>query len=542
MKILKKIGLIIVVLSSFVGQAQQLFNLNNQVVFGGDNLDISISTVKLSNGTYLTCGATESSSYSGNLTVSNYGGADIFLVNYNEDFTVNWQKNFGGNSNDATNDLIATSDGGFIVVGSSYSGISGNKTTPNYGGADVWVIKCDVNGNKQWEKIFGGSLLDEPFKIKETNNYYLIAGSSYSGISGNKTSINKGSKDYWVLKIDINGNVVWDKTYGGNLYESLRDITIDNNGNIYLAGNSTSDISGDKSQNNFDTTHTTGDAWLVKINANGDIIWDKTYGNDSENFGALLALLDNYIYLTFYIDGYATPNSGNVTVQTTNNAIESDYLLMKLDTAGNILWDKNYGGDLDEQISNITVVNHSIILTGLSNSNISGNKTENSKGGKDIWCLLLNKNGDVLKDKTIGGASNDYFGFVYSLNYNRFFIGINTNSGVSGDKTIPNYDNFGDIWIVDVSTTIDLNAKETNNTPKILYGPNPTHNHIIFSNLNQNFSYLTVYDIQGKVIVKNISIKNLNTYKLNLNVTKGIYFVNLTATNNATKVVKIIVN
>ena len=541
MTLFKKIILTIVVFVPFVGQAQQLFNIDNQVVFGGDNSDVSVGMVKMNNGTYLAYGLTESSSYSGNLTVTNYGMADMYLINFNSDFTINWQKNYGGNYNDAVYDILVTSDGGFIILGTSESGISGNKTTPNYGWQDIWVIKCDANGNKEWEQNYGGIWPDEAAKIKEIGNYYIIAGTSESGISGNKTSPSKGYRDYWVLKIDHSGNIIWDKSYGGSLTQHLVDVITDENDNIYLAGYSFSNISGDKSQNNFDTTHSTSDIWVVKIDANGDIIWDKSYGDDSDNGNVSFVKKGNYIYLAFNILGSATPNSGNITSQTTNNTSGSDYLLMKLDTDGNILWDKNYGGDLSEYFIKIIVVNNTIILAGLSDSNISGNKTENSRGGKDIWCVLVNNDGDVIKDKTIGGASNDYFGFIYPLNYNRFFIGINSNSGISGDKTIPNYDNYGDIWIVDVSTTIDLGIKESK-TAKILYGPNPTHNQVTFTNLNQNFSYLTVYDIQGKVIAKNISVKNLNTYQLNLNVKKGIYFAKLTTTNNTTQSVKIIVN
>ena len=541
MTLFKKIILTIVVFVPLMGQAQQLFNIDNQVVFGGDNLEYSFGNIQLSNGTFLVFGQSESS-YSGNLTVPNFGMEDIYLINYNADFTINWQKNYGGNYSDAAFNLINTNDGGFLICGNSNSTSGGNKTAPNYGDFDVWLIKCDIYGNKQWEKTYGGNNREENRSVKQlNNNNFIVFCSSYSSVSGNKTSVNKGGSDYWVLYLDEQGNMIWDKSYGGNLSEHIDDAIIDENGNIYLAGNSFSNISGDKSQNNFDTTHSTSDIWVVKIDANGDIIWDKSYGNDSNNSVSKIVKSDNSLYLAFNIDGYATPNSGNVTSQTTNNTSGSDYLLMKLDTDGNILWDKNYGGDLSEGIIKVIVVNNSLILIGYSDSNISGDKTENSRGGNDVWCVLVNKEGDVIKDKTIGGANNDTYGFVFALNYNRFFIGIDSNSGVSGDKTIPNYDNFGDIWIVDVSTTIDLGIKESK-TAKILYGPNPTHNQVTFTNLNQNFSYLTVYDIQGKVIAKNISVKNLNTYQLNLNVKKGIYFAKLTTTNNTTQSVKIIVN
>jgi hypothetical protein len=542
MKIIKNMFLISVVFCSLIGQAQQLFNIDNQVVFGGDNLDVNVGVIQMNNGTYVSYGATESSSYSGNLTVSNYGMYDLLLINYNSDLTVNWQKNYGGSWNDFANDVIPTSDGGFIVLGGSRSGVSGNKSTPNYGWNDIWLIKCDANGNKQWEKIYGGNYPEDAVKIKEINNNYYIFGTSQSGVTGNKTSPNKGGADYWVIKTDNQGNIIWDKSYGGSYPDYLNDVIVDENNNIYLAGYSSSNISGDKSQNNFDTTNNTTDIWVVKINANGDIIWDKSYGDDSNNANVSFVKKGNYVYLAFNIYGSATPNSGNVTSQTTNNTSGSDFLLMKLDTAGNILWDKNYGGDLSENLSKFIVINNSLILAGLSDSNISGNKTENSRGGNDAWFVLLNKDGDVLKDKTIGTSSNDYFNFIYALNYNRFFIGFNTNSGISGDKTLPNYGNFGDIWIVDVSTTIDLGIKETETANKIIYGPNPTHNHVTFTNLNKKFSYLSIYNIQGKIIIKNISIKNLDTYKLNLNVTKGIYFVKLTGANNAKEVAKIIVN
>ena len=136
--------------------------------------------------------------------------------------TKQWDKTFGGSNNDDLSSLQQTSDGGYILGGYSASGISGDKTEASRGNNDYWIVKTDANGNKQWDKTFGGSSDDQLYSFQQTTDGgYISGGRSTSGISGDKTEASKGSYDYWIVKTDANGNKQWDKTFGGSNVDEL---------------------------------------------------------------------------------------------------------------------------------------------------------------------------------------------------------------------------------------------------------------------------------------------------------------------------------
>jgi hypothetical protein len=175
-------------------------------------------------------------------------------------------KTIGGSDYDLCSPVKLTKDGGVILGGFSASNISGEKSENNRGfsGSDFWIVKLDKKGNIQWDKTIGGYGDDYCHSIVQTPNGYLLGGNSNSNISGEKTANSWGGYDYWVVKLDKQGNRLWDKTIGGSSDEhdmwSL-DSTLDGQGYI-LGGQSYSPISGNK------TEYSRGiyDYWVVKIN------------------------------------------------------------------------------------------------------------------------------------------------------------------------------------------------------------------------------------------------------------------------------------
>jgi hypothetical protein len=149
-----------------------------------------------------------------------------------------------------------------VVAGYSSSGVSGTKTTPSYGGSDFWVIKLDAAGNETWQKSFGGSGIDELRTLQLTSDGgYLLGGTSQSGISGNKTSQNYGGEDYWIVKTDSEGNATWDDSFGGSLNDQLAELRPLNDGGYLLAGTSLSGSTGIKTTLNIGNS----DFWLIKL-------------------------------------------------------------------------------------------------------------------------------------------------------------------------------------------------------------------------------------------------------------------------------------
>ena len=127
-----------------------------------------------------------------------------------QDFQIDWQNSIGGNDNDNLTILKATTDGGHIAGGLSLSNISGDKTENSLGAQDYWVVKMDASGMVEWDDTIGGNNLDQLIDLVPTNDGgYILAGSSNSNISGDKTENSIGFTDYWLVKLNATGAIEW---------------------------------------------------------------------------------------------------------------------------------------------------------------------------------------------------------------------------------------------------------------------------------------------------------------------------------------------
>ena len=171
---------------------------------------------------------------------------------------VEWDKTFGGSFGDHGQSVQQTSDGGYIIAGiTDFNGI---------GNFDVWLIKTDVDGNDIWKKAFGGSLWDFGYSVQQTSDGgYIIAGGT--------DSYGAGNYDVWLIKTDADGNDIWKKTFGGSDYDSGRSVQQTSDGGYIIAG-----ITGSYGAGN-------GDMWLIKTDADGERIWDKTIGGIDGDYG-----------------------------------------------------------------------------------------------------------------------------------------------------------------------------------------------------------------------------------------------------------------
>jgi len=130
-------------------------------------------------------------------------------------FPVQWSKKFGGTNYETASRVAVPPDGGYAVLGYSNSGIGGDKTTTNYGSDDAWLVRLDLQGNKLWEGNFGGTDGERTRDLKASiNGGWIFVGQTYSTSSGNKSGTNYGQADYWVVRVDDQGNKLWDKTFG----------------------------------------------------------------------------------------------------------------------------------------------------------------------------------------------------------------------------------------------------------------------------------------------------------------------------------------
>lgn len=357
---------------------------------------------------------------------------------------IEWQNTIGGWYNDKLYSLQQTSDKGFILGGSSSSDISGDKTENRFGYEDYWILKTDSLGNIQWQNTIGANRGDELRSIQQTSDGgYIIGGYSNSDIAGDKSEASIGlnlSDDYWIVKTDLVGNILWENTIGGGDDDQLSSIQQTIDGGYILGGSSDSYISGDKTENCIGGW----DYWIVKVDSLGNIQWQNTigaYGFDK------LSTVQNTFDGGFLIGG---SSGSNIAADKTENCIgDYDYWIVKVDSIGNIQWQNTIGGVGNDQLSSIQQTTEGgYILGGYSNSPISGDKSEDQFGGYDYWIIKTDSLGAVQWQNTIGGGGDDFLHSIQETSDGGYILGGESYSNISGEKT-ENSDGFrSDFWIV----------------------------------------------------------------------------------------------
>lgn len=365
-----------------------------------------------------------------------------------------WQKAYGGSLNDGAYSISTTSDGGTIVGGYSYSGISGIKIEPAYGLGDYWVLKLDADGNVEWQKTYGGSGLEVLNEVVQTaDGGYFVGGYSQSPISGNKTENSlAGSADIWLLRLDEDGNILWQTDLGGSGSDFLGDVNETSDGGCIIGGYSNSSNSGDKTENSKGNY----DYWVIKLNSSGSITWQNTIGGTSaDQCHAAEQLSDG----TYFISGYSnSPISFDKTEAPVGPFNNYDAWIMQLNASGSIIWQNVIGGNSVENLFAAKVTpDNGAILAIQSTSNISGDKSENTisgvEGDMDYWLVKVDHLGNIEWQNTLGGIHEDICFDVTLTTSGGYAIAGHSLSGVSGDKTAPNWGDTFDYWAVGVDNT-----------------------------------------------------------------------------------------
>ena len=260
------------------------------------------------------------------------------------------------------------------------SGISGDKTQTSWGSLDYWIVKTDSLGNKQWDKDFGGTELDDLLSIQETNDYgFILGGYSLSGISGDKTEGLWGNYDFWIIKTDSLGNKQWDTDLGGTENDWLGSVLITSDGGYLFGGTSASPISGNKTQ----STKGGWDYWVVKTDALGNIEWDRDFGgSNEEELWSIIKTTDGGYLISG--DSYSAI-SGN---KTENNLGQEQTWVLKIDSLGNILWEKTLFTNGHDECGSAIEVSDGCYLMGNTDDGIAGGyKSFSTWGSYDYWLI-----------------------------------------------------------------------------------------------------------------------------------------------------------
>jgi hypothetical protein len=383
-----------------------------------------------------------------------FSAAFYFLmmpVSYGQE--IEWQNTIGGSNTDYLFSIQQTTDGGYILGGWSSSNISGDKTENGNGGDDYWIVKTDAAGNILWQNTIGGDTTDFLYSVQQTaDGGYILGGYSTSNISGDKTENTNGIQDYWIIKTDAIGNIQWQNTIGGGSQDFLNCIKQTADGGYILGGSSNSGISGDKTENSNGLT----DYWIIKTNAAGNIQWQNNIGGSGGDFIASVQQTADGGYI---LGGYS--NSGISGDKTETLYGFYDYWIVKTDATGNIQWQNTIGGTNSDMLYSIQqTIDGGYILGGLSNSGISADKSENSLGNYDYWIVKTDATGNIQWENTIGGNYDDYLLSIQQTSDGGYILGGRSLSNFSGDKT-ENCVGGPDYWIV---KTDDLGRIQWQNT------------------------------------------------------------------------------
>jgi hypothetical protein len=300
------------------------------------------------------------------------------MVKLDANGAISWSKTFGYLGADSGTSLLQTADNSYLITGIldvTASGGQGNsRNSQRHAGGDIWAIKLSENGDLQWSKYFGGSFTDAPFGVVETEDQnFIIAGSSDS--ADIDISKNNGSYDFWVLKITSEGSLLWERSFGGSEIDEGRAITSTNDGNFIIVGDTRS---ADKDVSN---NHGAADVWIIKMNTDGNLIWEKTIGGSSFDVArSVTKTQDN----GFIISGSSRSLDDGFTNQGQNDA-----LLLKIDSEGNLIWKQTIGGsEIDFFYDAVQLNNTTLIAVGETNSS-NGDLTEN-KGFSDALIIKTN--------------------------------------------------------------------------------------------------------------------------------------------------------
>lgn len=365
--------------------------------FGGSMDDEALSVVESSDGGYVAFGYTQS--IDGDITDKTATDSDFWVLKLTKDGEVAWSKTYGGSSDDRGQKIIKTSDNGYVLVGYSRS-VDGDVSV-NAGLQDYWIVKIDSSGEIQWEKTFGFPGIDRAFSVVQTKDGgYFITGfldvtASNGDGNDNKSIFQKhGVGEFWGIKLDASGEKEWRRYFGGTNNDRSYDTVQTEDGGFLMIGSSESD--------DFDITNPKGsyDFWVVKVNAEGTKVWEKSFGGTEIDVGYAIAADGKG---KFIIIGDSRSNDGDIT-QAKGNA---DLWIIQIDGNGNLIWQKSLGGtQFDTGRGIYPTQSGGFIITGNSRSNDSD--VGQNRGQSDVWTVLINNNGEVTWKSTVGGSEEEF--------------------------------------------------------------------------------------------------------------------------------------
>ncbi|MDT0555416.1 hypothetical protein [Patiriisocius hiemis] len=434
-RVIKSISVIFISLALFGCNDDEVSIIENQneenpileidftITFGGSGIDDAISVVEANDGGYAVLGTTNS--IDGDITDKTSTDLDFWLIKLDASGQMIWNRTYGGSEDERARSIFKTQDGGYVLAGQSRS--SDGDVSSNAGFFDFWIVKVGSQGAIEWEKNYGFAGNDQAYDIFQTSDGgFFVSGildvtaSGGQGNSGRNSNRHAGG-DYWTLKLDASGELIWSRYFGGSFTDTSHDAVETDNGDFIIIGFSDSE--------DVDITNNKGayDFWIVRASSEGDLIWQKNFGGSEIDipYGITKTQDGNYMLAgdTRSADQDVTETIGNADIWT-----------LKFNDVGDILQQKSIGGTQFESARSIvTLQNGNYAITSTTRSN-DGDVSSNN-GQNDIWTVILDQNLELISEKNIGGSALDFGEDVIQTSDNKIIVVGNTESS-DGDITI----------------------------------------------------------------------------------------------------------
>ena len=442
-------------------------------IFGNEESTGAGHVTQTMDGGYILGGSTT-------LPESNY--SDFYIVKTDNFGEIQWTKTYSKNYSDGVAKILQTPDGGYLVLGNT-------NTTPN-GGTDVYLAKLDSNGNVVWEKTYGGQSNDTGASIVKTSDGYIIVGST--------TSYGTDS-DIYVIKVDNNGNEIWINHYGGSGGDTGSKIIATKDGNYAIVGTTSS--FGDQF-----------DLYLLKLDGNGNNLWDKHYGGSDWDGGYSIAeMQDSSLVLSGFAVGFGTGDTGR------------DMFLVKTDANGVEQWHKAFGGVYQDNASQVVASSDGIVIAGTETISI---QSTSGPENVDLFVIKTDFDGNQLWQSQFGGRQNESAGeMIINSDGNIVIAGSENSYSINSNVYFLNLNPQGEITRVDDQSSQDLpiGFKLFANYPNPFNG----QTQIIYQLPEQSQIEFRVFNILGQeVAILYDGIQTAGQHRINFNsegLSSGVY-------------------
>lgn len=370
----------------------------------------------------------------------------ISIASYAQDVNLEWANSIGGPFDDYSSSITVDASENIYVTGHFEGtvdfdpGIAAFNLTAN-GGTDFFIQKLDANGEFIWARSIGGISYESGYAITTDADGNIYATGEYRDtvdFDPGTTSFNlvsTGETDIYILKLDGNGDFIWAKSIGGAANENVKSITIDLSGDVYVTGFYRDAVDFDPSAATYHlTSNGEVDVYILKLNANGNLIWAKSMGGPSMDFGNdIITDSSGDVYVTGYFSLTADFNPNAATFNLTSNG-EADIFIQKLDTNGDFIWAKSLGAaGWDSGNAIATDASDNLYVTGSYYMTVDfdpGASIFNltSSGEADVFIQKLAANGDLIWAKSLGGQKWDYGHAIASDDNEHVYIAGNFSS------------------------------------------------------------------------------------------------------------------